>query len=280
MQKVSNHPVHILNSEDILSPSSFIPFCAFGEEFIGADIPQFDIPVCNIFKPKNHLDQLCYELDLQEMKDSKKLAKQLERGLTLILDYNEERQIHYNITTDNVPHQKKALYSNDDNTVSIYLDTISINNSKLYGFWYWFKFLDPVGLFGEGQYNLLSLKEISVTDSFLGLDREIINCQNIEAYDECRTRHYVDKLRQECGCLPITLRLSEMVKWYEIVKAKSKVLKYLKVLTSSPLGITKIRATLPDLEDDILERKSSQCNVETYHQIRSCQALVPIPDPI
>ena len=70
LKKVSNHPVHILEHNGDYSPSAFIPFCSFGEEFIGAKIDEFEIPVCNIFKAKNYLDQLCFEADLQELKDS------------------------------------------------------------------------------------------------------------------------------------------------------------------------------------------------------------------
>ena len=69
-----------------------------------------------------------------------------------------------------------------------------------------------MGLYGEGQYNFLSLKEISVTESFMGLDRDTIKCQNIESYNDCKTRLYVRKIRNECGCLPLSLRLSEQVK--------------------------------------------------------------------
>ena len=67
-------------------------------------------------------------------------------------------------------------------------------------------------LFGEGQYNLLSLKEIAVTDSFMGLDREARKCQNIESIDDCKTRLYVENFKQQCGCLPLSLKLSEKVK--------------------------------------------------------------------
>ena len=76
------------------------------------------MPVCNIFKPKRQYDQLCYETDLQELKhnNNEVLMKQLEIGLTLILDYNEERQM--NLAFDN----------NDDNSVSLYLNTISKYN--------------------------------------------------------------------------------------------------------------------------------------------------------
>ena len=70
-----------------------------------------------------------------------------------------------------------------------------------------------MGLYGEGQYNLHSIDEISVSDSFLGLDENIRNCQNVDTYDDCNTRVHLESLRQECGCLPLSLRLSEKVQW-------------------------------------------------------------------
>ena len=112
------------------SPSSFIPFCYFGEEFIGAKINEYDVPVCNIFKPKIYLDQLCYETNLQDLKDSQKIGKQLKMGLTLVLDYNEERQ-NYNIIKKNESQLMNALYPDGNDDVSIYLDTISLYNSKM-----------------------------------------------------------------------------------------------------------------------------------------------------
>ena len=81
------------------------------------------------------------------------------------------------------------------------------------GFTFNFSHLDPLELFGEGQYNLNNIKEISVTDSFMGLDGDTIQCQNVETYDDCKTRLHVRQLRQECGCLPLSLRLSEEVKY-------------------------------------------------------------------
>ena len=123
LQIVTNHPVHILNEEGNFSPSSFIPFCYFGEEFVGDNINGFEIPVCNIFRPRNYLDQLCYETNLQDLKDTQKIGKQLEIGLTLVLDYNEERQ-NYNINEKNDTQMLNKLYPNNDD-VSIYLDTIS-----------------------------------------------------------------------------------------------------------------------------------------------------------
>ena len=125
LQTLNNHPVHILDNEGHFSPSSFIPFCSFGKEFIGNEINEFDIPVCNIFKPKLHYNQLCYETDLQELKDSNQLMNQLEIGLTLAIDYNEERQL-VNIERKKRSGRKKYFNNeNQDKQFAVYLETIS-----------------------------------------------------------------------------------------------------------------------------------------------------------
>ena len=51
IREVINHPVHIINHQGRLSPSAFIPFCAFGGEMdrMGEKIPQFSFPVCSAF---------------------------------------------------------------------------------------------------------------------------------------------------------------------------------------------------------------------------------------
>lgn len=66
-------------------------------------------------------------------------------------------------------------------------------------------------LIGEGEYNLNDLKEIEITDSYLGLDREVRECQNVEPLYNCTTRHYHDAIMEECGCLPVNIRLSHKV---------------------------------------------------------------------
>ena len=124
LQTVSNHPVHILNKDGNFSPSSFIPFCSFGDEFIGANIKEFPIPVCDIFKPKHYFDQLCYEINLQELKDSANIGNQLKMGLTLALDFNKERQLDYNINSKIDSNLKKK--DDDGNSFSMFVDTISI----------------------------------------------------------------------------------------------------------------------------------------------------------
>lgn len=107
-----------MNKEKWLNPSAFIPFCSFGNdlEIMGAKIDGFDDPVCNSFKTKIVKNHLCYEVDLEKFKSDDNIVGQLENGLSLILDYNEDKQI---IDRETKNMQNKA------GMVHIHLDTIS-----------------------------------------------------------------------------------------------------------------------------------------------------------
>ena len=67
-------------------------------------------------------------------------------------------------------------------------------------------FTEPVKLVGEGKYNLDAVKEITVTDSFLGMDMEDKGCQIEEPLHNCTTQHYIETFLDQCGCLPFYLR--------------------------------------------------------------------------
>ena len=56
-------------------------------------IENISLPVCNIFKAVLHKDQLCYQVDLEELKNKDNLKEQLIDGLVLILDNNEDRNM-------------------------------------------------------------------------------------------------------------------------------------------------------------------------------------------
>ena len=73
---------------------------------------------------------------------------------------------------------------------------------------------EPVKLIGEGKYNLNALKEIEVTDSYLGLSQEERRCQYNEHLDSCKTRRYIDNLMDNCGCIPLNIQLPDMVNCY------------------------------------------------------------------
>ena len=130
MPEISNHPVHIINVEGKLSPSSFIPFCEFGGNMsaMGTIIEQFKVPVCTSFIPKILYDQLCYEVDLDAYKTISNIENDIKLGLAFFMDYNEDRQVSWNRTT-NASAYSGSLGSlvdgsNDDENAYIYLNTI------------------------------------------------------------------------------------------------------------------------------------------------------------
>ena len=75
-----------------LSPSAFIPFCQLGGDasLLGRRAAGFDVPVCDKFEARVVEGQICYRLDSEHLRRSGWKGKE---GLTLLLDYNEERNI-------------------------------------------------------------------------------------------------------------------------------------------------------------------------------------------
>ena len=70
---------------------------------------------------------------------------------------------------------------------------------------------ETIKFIGEGQYNLNALKEIMVTNDFLGLNQDERKCQNEEPLTNCTTKQYLDTLLRECGCFPVNLGMIQKV---------------------------------------------------------------------
>ena len=66
-------------------------------------------------------------------------------------------------------------------------------------------------LVGEGEYNVEYLKELKVTDSYLGLDKKTKKCQTEESLHNCTTKQYLKTIYGKCGCLPLTMQLNDKV---------------------------------------------------------------------
>ena len=119
--------MHIIDEKRKFSPTAFIPFCSFGGDMtnMGTTSEQYDVPVCSSFKPKIRKNQLCYQIDLDDLKDTNNIDKQLKEGLVLVMDYNEERQLPQFVESKNA-EKMGYLMSEDRNSVQIHLETISI----------------------------------------------------------------------------------------------------------------------------------------------------------
>ena len=72
-------------------------------------------------------------------------------------------------------------------------------------------YLEPLHLFGEGEYNLNSVKQMKVTESFLTLKKDDRKCQNTQDYEDCTTELYLDTLMEQCQCLPFNLKSDQAV---------------------------------------------------------------------
>lgn len=66
-------------------------------------------------------------------------------------------------------------------------------------------------MIGEGEYNINNIKEIQVTNSYLGKDQNVRKCQHEEPTFNCTTKLYLDTVLGRCGCLPLSIRLSNEV---------------------------------------------------------------------
>ena len=64
---------------------------------------------------------------------------------------------------------------------------------------------------GEGKYNLNNIKEIELTESYLGLNMEVKKCQNKEDVNDCTTRKFLESVLHQCRCLPFSIRTSHNV---------------------------------------------------------------------
>ena len=68
------------------------------------------------------------------------------------------------------------------------------------------------------KYNLNVVKNIKGTKDFLDLADSVKDCQ-LEPYDNCTTRNYVDRVMQSCNCMPLKMRTGENEKVQRLQKS-------------------------------------------------------------
>ena len=126
---MSNHPVHIVDSQGSISPSSFIPFCDFAGKFMGEKIEQFETPVCTKFRTKMLDGQHCYQVDVNEVKDQVDVKKAVKHGLLIIMDFNQDRMITENSAElnghlENNPDALIMKKKDNELAAKIYIETL------------------------------------------------------------------------------------------------------------------------------------------------------------
>ena len=119
-RRVISHPVHLIDSGTTLNPTALVPFCSISDNYLamGVKIDQIDVPVCNSFRPKIRKDQLCYTVDLNEIK--KKTGLKSKVFFTFFIDFNEDRELS---VAQNMKEQKNYEITNRSMS-EIFIETI------------------------------------------------------------------------------------------------------------------------------------------------------------
>ena len=172
-------------------PSAFIPFCAYQTSLLllGEFINSFEFPVCNKFTPTVLDGQLCYNLGINSVLSERETMDGKGGELMLLLDYNKEKSIHpihldRQIVDNNTHISLEDTPNKDDLEARIFIHTLKTFSG-----------------YGEGAYTMNSLKQVSTTGSFLQLPFDVKGCTNDDK-ENCRMKKYLEKGRQECGCIP------------------------------------------------------------------------------
>ena len=183
-------------------------------ELFGEELPNFQIPVCRLFRKKIVNGQICYEADLNQYRDRVKWKEALSSGLNLIIDTNDEYDVKNIIPK--IPGKKKIgrsfnsyKHKKKDKSLIVMLKTISKNiECEMSSYLILIIFTDPVPIIldGEGHYALTDIKDIRVTEDFVGLGEKITKCQTKEFRTDCVSRKHREQVLQSCKCSPVNMR--------------------------------------------------------------------------
>ena len=178
--EVSLHPVHLLDSMERALPAALIPFCSYqaNMSLLGNPGDQFPFVACGKFQPYLLEGQLCYSLDLRDIKSGGS-RKGKGKGLLLVLDPTINSDI------DDGDKQEDTKINNESYLARLYLHTMTTFSSSK-----------------NGSYALSVLKKMTGTESFLQMPEK--GCQ-VESYEECNTRKYLDRVIEVCKCVPWAL---------------------------------------------------------------------------
>ena len=66
--------------------------------------------------------------------------------------------------------------------------------------------VEPVWLNEEGDYNMVGVQGVKVSEDFIKLGQNTTQCQNEKPYEQCITDQYIDNIQRECNCVPFSIR--------------------------------------------------------------------------
>ena len=205
------HPVHIIDENNKMMSSSFIPFCAIASNMsiTGKVIDNFSLPVCNVFKPKIWNGHHCYQLNMKRF--SKHIKQGPLGGVQLLLDYNLDRDIRIN-----KQHKKTRK-----DLVNGFIEKESLEDSndeaKVI-----IETLKPFIGNGGGSYKMTAVKDIVGSKVFLKSLENRGECQNEETLSECASKQFIDGGLKKCNCIPLPWIFKSVI----IFKKKTLILTF------------------------------------------------------
>ena len=156
-------------------------------EVFGEYISGLDFPVCNSFKPKILDGELCYALKFSD----NRLKSKAGRGKGLLLAIDNGISIEPNNWDDKTVAKRKNVIRTEmkstGNRARLHILTSHRHEDAR-----------------PGKYAMKSLKVMAATENFLAMPDDVKKCQ-IEAKEDCKSRHYVEQVQKECGCIPWAL---------------------------------------------------------------------------
>ena len=192
------HPPHIMDKNNQVSASAFIPFCLYQSHPIkvsGIEMetiePNISFPACSSFEATVVEGQLCYKLDLQLGSGEGK-----KNELIMMLDYNQHLSI------------RQRTKTSDIDSGSFYLNTLDrgLTEAKIQ-----IKTLSRRTNFGGGSYKMTAVKRMTANSDFLEMSSEERHCE-VEEYEDCRTR----RLFEACKCVPWEISGYKVIRRYHI----------------------------------------------------------------
>ena len=183
-QELSLQPAQLTpDKEGNLPPSALVPFCSYQGEskLLGRELPQYNITVCDKFQPAIFDGQLCYMLDIANIVMTSKYPSKSGKsyGLRLLLDPN--------------PFQLDHAGENDNGQdFKVIIHTLA-QYTKL----------------GPGSYGMKTLKKMTGTKNFKQLPDHQKKCL-VHDREECRAHKYLERVLEECLCIPWPLQIDQV----------------------------------------------------------------------
>ena len=92
----------------------------------------FNVSVCNIFKETMLDGQLCYQADLDRIRDQVDEKMMVTEGFVFLLDYNEDRNVKENDDDKRMEGSTLLCKKEEHDDALIYVETVGKNNNITY----------------------------------------------------------------------------------------------------------------------------------------------------